>query len=288
MTTTATSTDPVAARHEQRIAAHARAAAGPRGPASFVWGDFVTEPGTTVAGAPGTWAPLPAGQRGLLVTATAADGIRLRNTDDKSDTNGSMVDGNAVLYADPADGPAVARFPDGAEGIIFTYDDTKYALQVWNPNSDWARRFAGISAFPYDPSWVLTADIVPVVGGRTVAIAHHRDPRPVDVPVVADVSFVVDGRTYTLAATSPGPDHDGLAVLFTDATTGEETYGAGRVLRLNASPGPTRIDFNDVSLLPCSFSLAWNCPIPPVGNNLPFPVRAGERRAIDHEGKALL
>lgn len=278
-----------AQRHDARVAAHAAAAIGSRGPASFVWGDFVTEPGSTVHGAAGTWAPLPDGQPGLRVTADAAEGIVI---------GGQTVDGSAVLWAREADGPAVAYFADGAEGIIFTYDDTKYALQVWNPGSEWARRFAGISAYPYDASWVVDAEIVPVASGRTVAISHHRDPRPVEVPVIARVRFARDGVEHELVGTSPGPGGDGVLLLFTDATNGDETYSSGRVLRVagvpgfsgaaGAAEGAVRLDFNETTLLPCSFSLAWNCPIPAAENHLTVPVRAGERNAIDHEGKELL
>ncbi len=269
---------------EQELATHRarrRAEAiAKRGPASFVWGQFVTDPGTVVDGEPGRWAPLPDGRAGLVVTASAEEGIRI---------GGALVDGTAVLRARPEDGPAIAVFPDGAEGILFAYDETKYALQVWNPRSAWARRFADISAYPYDPSWVLDIDIVPTATGRTVAIAHHRDPRPIEVPVLAEARFVRDGRTHVLLGASSGPDRPGLTLLFTDATSGTETYAAGRSLYLpDRSTGRTVADFNCVSLLPCAFSLAWNCPIPAAENHLDIPVRAGEKHAIDHDGKDLL
>lgn len=268
------------ALHEARVAAHAAAVIGSRGPASFVWGDFVTEAGSTVIGAAGAWAPLPAGQAGLRVTASATEGIVI---------GGETVDGTAVLYAYESDGPTVAYFADGAEGVIFTYDDTKYALQVWNPGSEWARRFDGISAYGYDPSWVVDAAIVPVAEGRTVAISHHRDPRPVEVPIVAEVRFARDGVEHALAATSAGAASDGILLLFTDTTNGEETYSSGRVLRISdVTDGAVRLDFNETTLLPCSFSLAWNCPIPAAENHLDVPVRAGERNAIDSDGKVLL
>ncbi|MFT4281164.1 DUF1684 domain-containing protein [Microbacterium sp.] len=266
-------------RHASRIVDRAFAAVGPRGPAAFVWGDFVTAPGTVVTGAPGTWAPRPGGTPGLVVTARADEGVEI---------GGAPVDGEAVLFARAADGPTVARFRDGAEGVVFTYDDSKYALQVWNPNSDWARRFATISAYPYDPTWVVRGLVTPVSAGRTVAISHHRDPRPVEVPVVAEVRFAHDGEEHVLVATAPGPDQDGLILLFTDATSGPETYAAGRVLRIPTSLGSVTLDFNETALLPCAFSLAWNCPLPAAENALRIPVRAGERHAIDHDGKELL
>ncbi|MDQ1205723.1 DUF1684 domain-containing protein [Microbacterium sp. SORGH_AS_0862] len=266
--------------HAARTASRAAAAVAPRGPASFVWGDFVTAPGTVVTGAAGTWEPLPAGERGLRVTAAAEDGVEI---------GGAVVNGTAALFASTADGPTVAHFADGGEGVVFSYDDTAFALQVWNPRSEWARRFASISAYEYDPTWVVDARIAPVRPGRTLAISHHRDPRPVDVPIVAEVRFQRQGREHVLLATTPGADQSGLTLLFTDETNGDETYAAGRVLRIiDATRREVTLDFNETSLLPCAFSLAWSCPIPAAENALGIPVRAGERHAIDHDGKDLL
>jgi len=250
-----------------------------RGPVSFVWGDFVTEPGTSVIGAAGLWSPLSDGAAGLLVHASASEGVVI---------GGVLVDGQAALFADAADGPTVAHFADGAEGIIFSYDRSKFALQVWNPESEWARRYATIDAFGPSPEWRLDARVIPIADGRTVAIAHHRDPRPVEVPVVAEVSFEVDGERRTLLATHGGPG-DGLFVHFRDATNGGETYSAGRGVRVQPdAEGLTVLDFNYATLLPCSFSLAWNCPLPAAENTLPFAVTAGEKNAVDAHGAPLL
>lgn len=253
------------------------AATGPRGAASFVWGDFVTEPGTTVHGAPGRWAPLPEGRAGLQVEARAEEGIHL---------GGRLVDGTAVLHAHEADGPAVARFPGGAEGVLFSYDRSQFALQVWNPEAAVERGFAGIAAYDVDGSWIVEAVVTPVDDGRTVMIPHHRDPRPIPVPVIADVAFERQGAVHHLAATQ-GPDAGELSVHFTDVTSGGESSGSGRTVRIPAGAATAVIDFNLAGLLPCSFSPAWNCPLPPAENRLPIPVRAGERQVVDARGNPI-
>ena len=169
------------AEHRARRRAEAT---GRRGPASFVWGDFVTGPDQRVEGAPGRWSPAPDGRPGLLVRAGADEGIRI---------GGELVDGEAVLEFTGnygvAEGPGLAEFADGAEGVAFTYDASKFALQVWNPGSPWASRFSDIAVFAEDPSWIVDATVTPVSDGRTVEITHHRDPAPINVAVVADVSF---------------------------------------------------------------------------------------------------
>lgn len=262
-----------------RRAEHARAVAGRRGPVSFLWGDFVTEPGTRVEGAPGRWAPRPDGEPGLHVTASAADGVRI---------DGRLVDGEGVLaWPGNYSTETYAEFPDGAEGVVFSYDGTTFALQVWHTGSEWARRYAGIAAYDPDPAWAVPATVRRVESGRTVSITHHRDPRPVDLPVVAEVAFERDGIRHRLLA-GAHPGDGGLSILFRDATSGDGSYGAGRTLQLADVEGETVLDFNEAGLLPCAFSLAWNCPIPPEENRLPFRVEAGERYAVDHDGKELL
>lgn len=158
---------------------------------------------------------------------------------------------------------------------------------MWNPHSSWASRFHDISAFPEDPAWRVSARVEPAAAGRTVSITHHRDPRPVEVPVVAEATFRRDGVRHRLLATSAGPGQAGPLVHFRDLTNGLESYGAGRGLRFQPDGGRAELDFNYAELLPCSFSLAWNCP-PPAENALSIAVRAGGRHAVDVAGEPLL
>jgi uncharacterized protein (DUF1684 family) len=251
-------------------------ASGPRGSVAFVWGDFVTEPGQRVTGAPGRWSPAPEGVAGVVLHASAEDGVTL---------DGTLVDGDATLFHESAEGPHLARFADGAEGVVFTYDHGKYALQVWDNHSEWANRFDRIDAFDEASEWVIEAEVRPIPEGRTVAISHHRDPRPVEVPVAAEVRFTVDGEEQLLLATR---FDDSYLVHFRDATNGLTSYSAGRSVQLPVAEGSVTLDFNRATLLPCSFSHAWNCPLPPAENRLPFAVEAGERKAVDAQGTPLL
>lgn len=265
------------ARHREYIQQRTESVRGKRGPVSFVWGNHVEKPGQRVPGAPGLWSPLPEGEAGLLVEASAGEGIVI---------DGRTVDGSAKLLADPNHPASVAYFPNGAEGVIFSYDKKRYALQVWNPKSVWAQQFSHIDAFDWSQAWIVSARIEPVTNGRTVAVAHHRNPIPVDRPVIARMTFLVDGTEQTLHATRY---QDKLNFHFTDATSGHTSYGSGRTVRIPAdSTGTVIVDFNYASLLPCSFSRAWNCPIPPMENRLRVPIKAGERFAIDKEGVPML
>lgn len=275
--TAQSSTVDLAAAYAEFRAQRQAYATGHRSPVHFYWGNHVETPGFRVLGAPGRWSPLEDGRAGLKVTATAADGIRI---------GGELVDGEAELFLHEEDGPVLAEFPDDVEGVIFSYDGRRFALQVWNDHSEWARRFHGISAYDYDPSWRVEATVSPVAEGRTVAISHYRHPEPVDVPVVAELRFTRDGQEHALLASRSGSD--GLFFQFRDTTNGEESYGAGRGMRLTPDGDRAILDFNYATLLPCSFSEAWNCPLPPKENTLPIPVRAGEKNAVDATGEPML
>jgi len=77
----------------------------------------------------------------------------------------------------------------------------------------------------------------------------------------------------------------GVFLPFADATSGRETYGAGRYLLdtikgadLGAVPdGQAVLDFNFAYNPSCAYSNRYICPLAPRGNRLPAPVRAGEQ-----------
>jgi uncharacterized protein (DUF1684 family) len=76
----------------------------------------------------------------------------------------------------------------------------------------------------------------------------------------------------------------GLFVPFADATSGTETYGAGRYLLdtvkgadLGVENGRLVLDFNLAYNPSCSYDPRWACPLSPPANRLAVPVRAGER-----------
>jgi hypothetical protein len=92
------------------------------------------------------------------------------------------------------------------------------------------------------------------------------------------VRFEVDGvpTKVTLFASSDTQD---LFLPFRDATSGRETYGAGRYLDVDP-PDPRHrviVDFNYAYNPFCAYNPDWSCPIPPVENWIPVPIRAGEK-----------
>jgi uncharacterized protein (DUF1684 family) len=100
------------------------------------------------------------------------------------------------------------------------------------------------------------------------------------------VRFHVDGEPTQVTLYASDDTHD-LFLPFRDATSGRETYGAGRYLEVEP-PGPDGrvvIDLNYVYNPYCAYNPEWSCPIPPGENWLTVPIRAGEKSFPGaHEG----
>jgi uncharacterized protein (DUF1684 family) len=95
------------------------------------------------------------------------------------------------------------------------------------------------------------------------------------------LGFEIAGERHTLTAyTFDSGDDDSLFVPFLDATSGTETYGAGRYLDLDPEDdGTYTLDFNLAYHPSCVYDPKFSCPLTPPENRLPMRVEVGERLA---------
>ena len=103
---------------------------------------------------------------------------------------------------------------------------------------------------------------------------------------IGQVRFEVEGQPVTLQIYDTG--HGDYFVPFRDATSGKETYGAGRYLEPFAiGRDILLVDFNLAYNPYCAYNDAWSCPLPPIENWLKVPIRAGEKQPkgawVQHE-----
>jgi uncharacterized protein (DUF1684 family) len=96
---------------------------------------------------------------------------------------------------------------------------------------------------------------------------------------IGALAFVLQGQTLHLSAfREVGETTDRLFVPFTDLTTGQQTYQAGRYLDIARSPtGIYVVDFNLAYNPYCYYNPTYDCPYPPKENRLPVAITAGER-----------
>jgi uncharacterized protein (DUF1684 family) len=229
-----------------------------------------------IYGVPGIWAPLPAGQSGLRVTASAADSIRV---------DGDVVDGSAVVAGKDSEKPGEITFSETVSGFVIAGETGNYALRVWDANSEAIQNFGTIDAFEYNPEWVVQARFTELAGA-TLPFEHSKDEgktRELEVP--GEISFSKDGVDYRLAAIKSGR---ALQIVFSDATSGVSTYSVGRFLFVAPdADGNVTLDFNRAVLPPCSFSYAFNCPMAPKQNRFSVPIEAGEKNVLAKDGTLL-
>ncbi len=148
--------------------------------------------------------------------------------------------------------------------------------------------FDGLSYFPPDPAYRVVASVVPYAQQEVVQLGSTKgDIRP--QVRFAELRFTLAGQDLRLTGFQDVNPSNGneLFVPFRDATTGKETYGAGRYLEVEMEQGDdgkffATLDFNLAYSPWCAYNVAYSCTLPPVDNTLSIAVQAGERTYQAH------
>jgi len=142
--------------------------------------------------------------------------------------------------------------------------------------------YDGPHLYEYDPTWSLTATTEPVESRRLEIATSNVDTMAFTRFGLAH--FTHAGIDLTLELYWLEGYGGGIFLPFADATSDEETYGAGRYLLdtvkgadLGERGGQLVLDFNFAYQPSCAYDPRWTCPLTPPANRLPVAVRAGER-----------
>ena len=142
-------------------------------------------------------------------------------------------------------------------------------------------RFTGIAYFPPDQRYRIQ--------GLRLEPSANDEAKTLHIPTsdgqlrpatrVGQLRFELDHREMSLHGYAlPGMDGGSLFVPILDATSGHETYEAGRYLDLEPEEdGSYTLDFNLAYHPTCVFSPYYSCPLTPEENRLPVRVEAGEK-----------
>ena len=143
--------------------------------------------------------------------------------------------------------------------------------------------FVGLPYFPVDPSLRFEdLTLQPYAGDQPSAFQiPTSDGRLRPAHRAGTFIFDLDGAPRQLTAyVVDGGESDSLFVPFLDATSGHETYGAGRYLDLEVEDDGTYVlDFNLAYHPNCVFAEGYSCPLTPAENRLAIRIEAGERLA---------
>lgn len=156
--------------------------------------------------------------------------------------------------------------------------DEFFALDPASPLTPEQRReFRGLAYFPEDPALRIDAELETGVDRGEEIVMQTTTGGVQTYRRAGVVVFSVDGRPARVTLyESEGIDT--LFVPFRDATSGKETYGAGRYLEVDRpAGGRVVVDFNIAYNPYCCYNESWSCPIPPRENWLDVPIRAGEK-----------
>lgn len=174
-------------------------------------------------------------------------------------------------------------YPDAVEGFRLDKDEF-FKTHPRSPIPEAERPdFSGLPYYPVDEA--LRFD------DRVLEPYTGDEPSNFQIPTSDDklrpahragiLRFEIDGARLQLTAyTFDGGDGESLFVPFLDATSGTETYGAGRYLDLEPEEdGTYSLDFNLAYHPSCVYDPRFSCPLTPGENRLPVRIEAGERLA---------
>jgi uncharacterized protein (DUF1684 family) len=156
-------------------------------------------------------------------------------------------------------------------------------IRVEDQESETMRNFPGLTFFPLDMNYRVTAQWVPGDGKATIEVPDViGDTYVVTAPGVA--VFTIDGKQVRLTACGGDPSK-GLIFYFNDLTEKTNTYPGGRSIGTRpVENGTVVLDFNRASNPPCSVTPYATCPLAPKENRLSVAIPAGQK--FDRTGHA--
>ncbi|KXX72434.1 DUF1684 domain-containing protein [Flammeovirga sp. SJP92] len=146
------------------------------------------------------------------------------------------------------------------------------------------KSFTSLNYYSPDKQYIINAKLEWAEKPESIKIAStNGEPRT--YKKVAWASFKIDNQEQKLVLLQnafPNPLTKGLTmVLFRDQTSGKTTYGAGRYIELRGlkkGSMQTVIDFNRAYNPYCAYNDSYDCPLPPLENQMTVEINAGEKK----------
>jgi uncharacterized protein len=146
------------------------------------------------------------------------------------------------------------------------------------------KKFKHLNYYPIDLKYRVDAKFVRTQNQPLFKMKTTTTRLP-EYSKYGEVHFTIDAVDYVLnvyqnpeISKRPGFE-DYLFIPFTDTTNGNETYEVGRYIEFKIPKSEDVIvDFNQCYNPYCSYSPTFSCPIPPVENDLPIAIPAGEQK----------
>jgi uncharacterized protein (DUF1684 family) len=153
----------------------------------------------------------------------------------------------------------------------------RFAIRLRDLNNPAYKSYKGLDYFPPDRRFKIRADYTAFEQPKNITVATMIGT---DTPMQAAgyVRFSVEGQECRLLAFGDGKGKQ-LFFIFSDATSGRETYGASRFMSARIlESGRVDLNFNRAYNPPCAYTPYATCPLPPPENHLQVPIEAGEKK----------
>jgi uncharacterized protein len=174
---------------------------------------------------------------------------------------------------------------EGNEPVVLAVGDLRmflirrgdrFGIRMRDLNSAMRRGFKGLEYYPIEPSLRIAATFVPYAEPRRIPIPNVLGQTP-EMVSPGYVTFTVAGRELRLEPVYETREQTDLFFIFSDRTSRDRTYPAGRFLHAPLPVnGTVVLDFNKAYNPPCAFTDFATCPLPPRQNRLPVRIEAGE------------
>lgn len=145
--------------------------------------------------------------------------------------------------------------------------------------------FVPLEYFPEDTALTFVVEPNEEIDHTPIALGTTGGETKEYIPH-ARIIVEIDGRPVTLTVFQEPGRGRRLLIPFKDATSGSESYGAGRTVDPQSRPdGKLVVDFNYAYGPYCQYNDNWTCTLPPFDNWLRVPIRAGEKTYPNKESE---
>ncbi len=149
-------------------------------------------------------------------------------------------------------------------------------------NHDQQLDFAGLNYYDEDEAFLFSLDVNKFPDDEPLIEMETSTGEIRPYRRYGRISFQVNGQDAHLTIYSD-PQGQDFFLPFRDASSGEETYGAGRYLDnhrpaiISLDNKQVQVNFNFAYNPYCAYSSAYSCPLPPRENWLSVAIKAGEK-----------
>lgn len=197
----------------------------------------------------------------------------------EASTNGNQIS-EIELESDEKGKPTIIQ--TGSQTFYLIKREDRFGIRLKDKNNRELVNFTGLKWFPINEKYKVEAEFEAFTEPKEVLIPNVLGGNfKMKSPGV--LRFKLRGQKYTLEPVVEAEGSDELFIIFRDATSKTETYGAGRFLYTKkAENGKVILDFNKAENPPCAFTAFATCPLPPPQNRLEIEIKAGEKRYGNH------